>query len=623
MLRLRVPLGAGESATSFCSRLAFRNKAPSASEFCLDLGLTFQSVIEGCQEALRSLARLGGVDFDQLWRSALRRDRGYAACGDNEVSVALRRSPAELLVCTSCLADDAQEFPHLGHAAFYGRTAWLIRPIRNCVKHARALVNAGSGQSKLAARAYPQHDFSVRLLPQVEAIIDQAVEPPVTAPSDFERYLVNRLEGGPCRPGFWPDSMPFYQVVRAAEAIGALSTFGPKCKMKELTQDQKLEAGAVGFSVLAEGPEGFRRCLVDSLDLWPKMPKDFVMPGANFGPLYGWLRDQLEDPASDQLRDILRDVLISSRPLGPRVTIFGSAVPESQVHSVWTVAKQFGIQPRQLHRLMHKMGFLDDAALKGTPNMAVFPMNGEAAEFLERLGRSMSSHVAADYIGVRRSVFDRLREAELIRPFISLPQQTRGGQYFFDRSDLDAFLDNLLAQHPIAAPDETGLKPLSVAAKSAKSSLVPVIQMLLGGQIRRVRIASGVRKLDALLLDPAEIRTFAKLPDLRGMTLEQAAQRMGWRYETAGLLTGKGILESSVVRNPVTKLPQRIVSTDALSRFNEEYVALTTLSAQRRISPQKLKLRFDALGVCSAFDRAEAGAVFYRRRDILDSGEPR
>src|SRR3546814_16607071 len=61
-LRLVSPLGAGESPNSFASRLAMRNGCPTMGDFCLDMGIRFQDIVDGRVPALEKLAKRGAAD---------------------------------------------------------------------------------------------------------------------------------------------------------------------------------------------------------------------------------------------------------------------------------------------------------------------------------------------------------------------------------------------------------------------------------------------------------------------------------------------------------------------------------------------------------------------------------
>lgn len=60
-IALTPPLVAGETATSLVSRLAVRNRAAFASDFCLDVGLDWTGIIRGDGAALAELAVVAGV----------------------------------------------------------------------------------------------------------------------------------------------------------------------------------------------------------------------------------------------------------------------------------------------------------------------------------------------------------------------------------------------------------------------------------------------------------------------------------------------------------------------------------------------------------------------------------
>src|SRR3546814_17605273 len=69
-LRLVIPLGAGESPNSFASRLAMRNGCPTMGDFCLDMGIRFQDIVDGRVPALEKLAKRGAAEHNNVCRNA-------------------------------------------------------------------------------------------------------------------------------------------------------------------------------------------------------------------------------------------------------------------------------------------------------------------------------------------------------------------------------------------------------------------------------------------------------------------------------------------------------------------------------------------------------------------------
>jgi hypothetical protein len=65
-LPLTVSLGHGQTASSYASRLAGRNGAANAVEFCYDMGLDFWAILRGDPDAIGRLAALGGISAEAL-----------------------------------------------------------------------------------------------------------------------------------------------------------------------------------------------------------------------------------------------------------------------------------------------------------------------------------------------------------------------------------------------------------------------------------------------------------------------------------------------------------------------------------------------------------------------------
>ncbi len=129
---LRVPLGNGETANSFASRLAARNGTARLLEFCTDLGLSLEPLARGEPDTLRALARITGVDAARLLRhkpQMVERNR-YRFGVESIRGRAIQR--VRLRFCPICLADDARQDSEYGP---YQRSRWLLTSVRTCHAH--------------------------------------------------------------------------------------------------------------------------------------------------------------------------------------------------------------------------------------------------------------------------------------------------------------------------------------------------------------------------------------------------------------------------------------------------------------------------------------------------------
>jgi len=157
-----------------------------SGKFCIDLGLTFQGIVDGDDAALAELAELAGAPPEALRNNALRREEGgWRLHGERVLKVSLRRD--RLYVCPACLAEDAANADISASVAGYGRTVWLIDHVRTCAKHSVGLVEVAPGKPSQS------QDFAHLVGQHAASLIRQAKDAPRRQPSALERYLADRL----------------------------------------------------------------------------------------------------------------------------------------------------------------------------------------------------------------------------------------------------------------------------------------------------------------------------------------------------------------------------------------------------------------------------------------------
>jgi hypothetical protein len=611
MLRLRVPLGAGESPASFCSRLASRTGAHSVRDFCLDMGFTFQSVVDGELGTLEELSRLGGCDHAALVDNALRRtgdaDR-FDLHGQTLRKSALRRS--SIRACPACLADDMARWRELGPLAAYGRAEWQIIHFRTCPVHGTPLVQVASDN-------FPHrvHDFSLLIRPTLERIGDWMSGAVVRKPSGLETYLRNRLHGLARRTTDWLDSLPFHAVARLCEVLGAVALHGPQVKLNAMTDDDWWEVGDIGYDALADGPDGLRGIL-DRLATAYWSRKGDTGPKALFGRLYEWLAHEDDEPDYEPVREVIANHVMDTMPVGPGNEIFGKPITERRLWSVHTASRQTGAHPKRLRKLLAAGGFIDDGSTANlSSDRIVFPATPEVSNFLGRVEGAMSLTKAGVYVNAPRVQIGLLNDHGIIKPFV------RGGgedigTYGFARRDLDEFLSRLTTDATELTEADTGLMDIPTAAKAARCSAVDIVSMVLDRRLTRVRRAPGIDGYMSVLLDVTEVRRLLDRPSQEGLTLKEAKVALKCGYSVVSALVKNGWLPSRRVRNPVTHFFQSIVFQEDLERFTSDYVSLYVLAGELNRSVTVLKAEIDAAGIHPAFDPVKAKTTFYRRSDL-------
>lgn len=279
-LRHTVPLGAGETPASFASRMAALHGLP-AREFCLDMGTTFQKVVDGAPEALAVIAARGGADGDALTGNAFVRtgEHRYAFRGEKLTRGDLRR--ATVVVCPKCMAEDLAGAPaSRRHALPFQRAIWLVAALKTCAVHLAPLVIVDKDMTPGTMHDWSHH--AGKVLPALPHLVAETGARPLTT---FETYLLDRLDGRSAGTGLI-DTLPLNVAIAACELVGAVATLGRMPNLKKLTDEQRRHASAAGYDVMAGGVPAIEAFLADLQASFPYTRGGTEGPQAVFGRIY-------------------------------------------------------------------------------------------------------------------------------------------------------------------------------------------------------------------------------------------------------------------------------------------------------------------------------------------------
>lgn len=602
MLGLRVPLGDGETPTSFCSRLAMRNHCADARDFCLDMGIQFQQVVDGEPGALSVLAELGGVEVEDLFRNAIRRISGYHDFGLRGQS--LRKSMLQrerLRVCPACIADDRSRWPTIGAAAPYGRVIWNLSPMRICLVHGVALVDL-----EFCGTRGGRQDFA-RALFHSKATLDEPIR---RKPSGLERYLASRLEGGSSAPLL--DQLPFYAAAKLTEIIGAVELFGPRVRLRALNDAQWSEAGDVGFAITDAGQDGVCAFL-DRLTetFWSRRTSDG--PQALFGRLYEWLAHESKDAAYDSIRRLIRDHILANIPVAPGQEIFGETVDRRRLHSVHSAARATSQHPARLRKLLFAIGIIPSLDEHLSDHRIVFPVSPAVEKFLASSADALCQRAVGPYLNAPRTQIEVLVREKLIVPQIRAADPTEDFLATFSRRHLDDFLGRLLAD---ATHRPDGLQTIPRAAKLVGCSAAQVVRLLLDGKLTRVGRRDGIKGYMSVVVDPAEVEIFLPRPNRDHLSVRDICRATGWGDQVTRALIRRGDLPSLAALHPVNHQACFLVTRQELKAFTDAYVSLYTLKNEMQRQIYVVRAWAEAAGARPAFPVDEVKATFYRRADL-------
>jgi hypothetical protein len=604
-LRHTVPLGAGETPASFVSRLAALHRT-LAREFCLDMGTTFQAVVDGDPAAIAVIAAKGGVDPETLGQHAFLRigERRYTFRGEVLVRSSLRRFV--VAVCPQCLADDmAATSYRWPHVAMAGRASWQIDCIKNCQLHMCPLVAIAEDLTLGTL-----HDFSHHVgkaIARIDRLAKQTEHRPVTG---LESYVIARLDGGRHSP--FLDSLELHAAIKLAEMVGAVELFGRTPNLKELSDEDWRLAGAAGFEIVTGGPASIGAFLSKLHATFDYSGSGNEGPQALYGRLYQWLEFGAEDPAYDPLRAMVGEHIRGHLPLGAGDTVFGQPVEARTLHSIRSLHLETGLHPKRARKLLRAAGIIDACQALLVDANVIFP-SGDASRVVTRAQGSLSLPEAGKYLNAPRVQRALLVQAGFLTPCVAATDFGAVDQYAI--ADLDDFLDRLLDGARKVTKPKDGQVDIPTAAKRACCSATEIIRLTLDKKLKWVGRQADVDDYLSVLVDLKEIRGLVRGDDHGGLTPYQVACELGVTDKVARQLIRHGKIATVSTINPINKCPQTVVMPAEVERFRHEYVSLFALAKELGRHFRKLKQEMDDAGVEPVFGVNKIGATFYRRRD--------
>jgi hypothetical protein len=606
-----VPFGAGEAPASFVSRLARRNGIRSVREFCSDLCLPFQRIVDGCRDALTRVAELTGMALEPLLHEAIRKQENssFILRGESLVRQSLRRE--RILVCPACLNEDQRSSDLPREVAPYGRTIWNIVHIRTCRIHSVPLLQiARAGHHSL------NHDFAFLIQPSIASIERLADRGEPRPASGLECYLLDRLEGSSANRG-WLDSLPLYAAARTCEMLGAVAVFGRQQNLKYLTDDDWFDAGAAGFKI-AHGGEASINCFLNELRSTPRKHRHGTNgPQAWFGRFYQWLAFGAPDPAYDCVRDIIAQHLVENAPLVPEDKLFEKPVLRRKRHSIRTAFLETGLHPTRLRKILAATGHLPPDHSNLSDHEATF--DAVATNDLLRRFRTALTHLElSSYLNAHRVQTKQLVDCGYIRPIIEGSADEIGWRCYA-REDVDAFLQRLASDSVSVDRAPPGTFTISDAAKRTCCRTTEIVDLILSRQLKWVGRLSWYHGYNAILVQVSEIRAHVRGRELDGYTLSKVPNSLRVNAHAVNALVEKGILQTNIQRHPVNRSPRRIVTAQELERFRRTYITLFEAAGILEMHHLALKRTLRDLGIKPALDPIEFHASFYKRELITSS----
>ena len=604
-LRITVPLGAEETPFSFVSRLAAANRL-SAREFCLDFGVSFQSVVDGDDAAIGKIADLGGIERSALMADAFIRGEKHDCRyrGECLVRPVLRR--VRVRVCPRCLQEDIVARPYLApHLAAYGRGPWLIEAVKTCPRHHLGLVEVSNDPAPNNL-----HDFVHHVSPVLSRLDQLTEKAPRRQPSGFENYVLARLAGERMAP--FLDGIELHAAIRTCEMIGAVAVFGRTPNLRRLSDDGWRRAGAAGFEIAASGAPAIGVFLTGLQRTYAYGRGGNEGPQALYGRLYQWLEFGAEHTAYDPVRAVVGRHIRDHLPVGPGDTVFRIPVAKRTLHSIRTLSTESGMHFKRLRKLLLAAGIVGGHQTDLADNIVTFDAKAADA-VVSRAKGAMSLPAAGKYLNAPRVHIRLLAKNRFITPCVPAADFSANDQYAI--ADLDEFLRRLLDGAHVAGKPKPNQVSIPAAAKRACCSAADIVRLILDRRLAWVGQAGGERGYLSVRVDVDEIRAKVRGADHGGLTPRQVATMLGVADRVIYALMKAGPLKPCIVLNPINRCPQAVIMPAKVARFQKKYVSLFVLAKEWGKHFKTLNNELAAARIEPAFKPKKIGATFYRRRD--------
>lgn len=146
-----------------------------------------------------------------------------------------------------------------------------------------------------------------------------------------------------------------------------------------------------------------------------------------------------------------------------------------------------------------------------------------------------------------------------------------------------------------------------------------VVELILERKLERVRYRPNVAGYLSVMVDPDEVKGALYERREACVSLREVEKRLASSTRVVSALIEHGHLQATTVVNPVTRLKQRVVSDEELTRFMKRFVTLHTLAKERGIYFRKLADRFGKDEIKPVFDPNTVHASFYERVAVTDT----
>lgn len=603
-----LPFISDETPLSWAGRLAAFHTFGPLTLFLNDLAIPLADLAGGVNGAVERLCDVAGHDPEPVLRNTIRRQGNRRLQLRDEVFSAEFLTGSITQFCPACLAANQANHarPHVAHRC---RLAWMFRSVRTCPLHDIPLQQRKRGTWNDFA-----HELAV-LVPETAAELQAiADKQPKRAPSPLQEYVLARLEGqgGP----EWLDQQSLEQAVKATEMLGAVIAFGSDARAADLDADAWDQAGRAGWSYVVGGERGVYAAL-SAIGETRRMKKtDALLRSGDFGMLYSWLSASKLTKDPGPIRDILRDHIVNTTDVVAGSRLMGEPIIEPRWSSIASLARSEHVHPLTLRNVLIARKVVPENA-KSRPCSATLIDYKVGRDIAAAMNRAVPFTALPEMIQASRPMVKVLIDSGLLPPLREIGFKHGKVSCAVDRNHVEALFRKLESLAPMVNVTPPGMYDLAKSAEISRVTKAAIVPAVFRGHLSRVYRLKSKMGLNAVVVDPAEIREkeFELQP---GVSLQMASGILGVDIEVMGNLISDLTHPPLLTATELFGRSEPCVDPSSLQKFLERWATISMLHAETGFRPEQIQSKLKAAKVKPAFDRKAIGIEIYPRSELHD-----
>jgi len=560
-------------------------------------------------EAVKRLSKLTGVSEPQILGCGPQKAGERLLTYNGEVFGSRFMTRTYTSYCPACLLDDATGEANGDRV---GRLSWMLAFVRMCPRHGITLTRRkNSGYSG----RFQDMD---KVAPSDQELVEQVKVAEAASESPLQAYVTDRFAGGE-GPG-WMDAQHIDQAALACEMLGVCRVFGAHTNIKQLTNLQRHEAGAVGMEAVSRGPDGICAILQDIMQE-STIKKPSGGPQAALGRIFLLLQFNESKQEPGPIKDVVRDFIVDHMSVEPGTVLFGVAVAQRKRHSVGTLSKASGLHPKTLNRALVLTGLLAG----GNPDEIESRRTFDADDG-EALARSIKNSTPIkkipDYLNCNRRQAQMMVKNGILTKVGNDPSITSGLLSNVANEDIDNFLVKFRAAGLSVAVASVGMIDVITASEIARVPVADIVALVLAGKLSKVETGCGTLRFRSVFVDAEEVRSAAAgVVAEHGLTPKEAASRMGLKspaienLRTSMDVNGQPFLKGIKLTNARGTV-RYCYAEEEVKKFCEVYITLKEFADLHGIGAKQMAEKLANEGVEPIMDRNVLRAKVFRRTDL-------